>query len=209
MAFLLYANIFFEGAHMSRIGKKPIALPAGVQIRSENDVLTVKGPLGELQRTLHPAVGVEFTDKELSITPKDLKDPSAKPLWGLYRSLVNNMVTGVTKGFSKTLEVVGTGWKFEMRDPKTIQLYLGFSHELLFPLPEGVKAELGADKGRGGSDKPPTSSLRITLSSINNELLGQVCATIRAYRPPEPYKGKGVKYQGEVIRRKAGKAGNK
>jgi large subunit ribosomal protein L6 len=195
---------------MSRIGKKPIPIPKNVQVSCKDGVVTVKGPKGELQRTLHPEVGVMIEDGEIKILQTSPGREDTKSLWGLFRSLISNMVTGVTEGFSKTLEVNGTGWKFEMRDKRTIQLFLGFSHPLYFEVPKGVDADLVlTDKDRQKSDKTNLSSLRITLSSIDNELLGQTCATIRAYRPPEPYKGKGIKYLGEVIRRKVGKAGTK
>ncbi|MDR2350331.1 MAG: 50S ribosomal protein L6 [Deltaproteobacteria bacterium] len=182
---------------MSRIGKLPIALPKGVTVKHEAGVLTVKGPKGELKRKLHPGVTVELSDAELKIFPANPDAPDAKPLWGLFRSLANNMVTGVTAGFSKTMEVVGVGWRIEEEGKDALKLSLGYSHPTVYKLPVGVSAEVDSKVGR------------VKLSSVDNELLGETCAKIRAYRPPEPYKGKGIRYQGEKIRRKAGKAGAK
>ncbi|MDR3154214.1 MAG: 50S ribosomal protein L6 [Deltaproteobacteria bacterium] len=182
---------------MSRIGKLPITLPQGVQVTWKDPELEVKGPKGALKRRLHAAVTAQVEGGSLKVVPRDPSDPSSKPFWGLSRSLAANMVTGVSAGFSKTLEVQGVGWKIEEEGPRALRLSLGFSHPVIHALPEGVEAKVDTKAGR------------VSLSSVDNELLGQTCATIRAYRPPEPYKGKGIRYMGEVIRRKVGKAGSK
>ncbi len=179
---------------MSRIGKLPVTIPAGVTVTQDGNRITVKGPRGELTRTL-PAV-ITVTQENGTLTaarPSD--DPSHKALHGLTRSLVANMVDGVTKGFQKTLEIVGVGYKAETR-PYGVQLALGFSHPVEYRAPAGIKLTAPA----------PT---QIVVEGANKEVVGQVAAELRSLRPPEPYKGKGVKYQGEIIRRKAGKAGGK
>ncbi|MDR1313366.1 MAG: 50S ribosomal protein L6 [Deltaproteobacteria bacterium] len=182
---------------MSRIGKLPITLPKGVAVAWNDPDISVKGPKGELKRRLHHKVTVENVDGGVKIVPRDESDPASKPFWGLSRSLVNNMVTGVSEGFSKTLEVQGVGWKIEEEGARALRLSLGYSHPVIFQLPEGVDAKVESKAGK------------VALSCVDNELLGRTCATIRAFRPPEPYKGKGIRYQGEVIRRKVGKAGSK
>jgi large subunit ribosomal protein L6 len=182
---------------MSRIGKLPITLPTGVAVTWKDPDISVKGPKGTLKRTLHGRIKAELDGGTLKIVPRDEADPASKPFWGLTRSLVNNMVTGVSEGFSKTLEVQGTGWKVEEEGPRALRLSLGYSHPVVYQLPEGVDAKV----------EPKAN--RVQLLAIDNELLGRTCATIRAYRPPEPYKGKGIRYMGEVIRRKVGKAGSK
>ncbi|MDR2611952.1 MAG: 50S ribosomal protein L6 [Deltaproteobacteria bacterium] len=182
---------------MSRIGKLPITLPNGVKVAWSDPDIEVKGPKGSLRRRLHEKVTVESDGGLLRIVPRDAADPASKPFWGLTRSLVNNMVTGVSAGFTKTLEVQGVGWKIEEEGPRALRLSLGFSHPVVFALPEGVDAKVDSKAGR------------VALSAVDNELLGRTCAAVRAYRPPEPYKGKGIRYLGEVIRRKVGKAGSK
>ncbi|MDR1040245.1 MAG: 50S ribosomal protein L6 [Deltaproteobacteria bacterium] len=182
---------------MSRIGKLPIPLPKGVKIAWSDPDIEVKGPKGTLKRRLHHKVTVDTSDGGLKIVPRNAGDPASKPFWGLTRSLVNNMVTGVSEGFTKTLEVQGVGWKIEEEGSRALRLSLGYSHPVIYALPEGVDAKVESKVGR------------VALSSVDNELLGRTCATIRAFRPPEPYKGKGIRYQGEVVRRKVGKAGSK
>ncbi len=179
---------------MSRIGKLPIALPSGVEVSITEQEVVVKGPKGTLSRQFHPMVLIEREENALRVKPQD-QSQQARALWGLSRSLLNNMVVGVSTGFTKVLEIIGVGYKAEM-DGSTLKLALGFSHPVIFPLPEGIS----------GSVEKNTI---VTLTGYDKELLGQVCANLRRYRPPEPYKGKGIKFQGEVIRRKVGKAGVK
>jgi large subunit ribosomal protein L6 len=179
---------------MSRIGKLPVTVPSGVTVTQNGNRITVKGPRGELTRTLPAVISVTLENGTLTASrPSD--DPSHKSLHGLTRSLVANMVEGVTKGFQKTLEIVGVGYKAETR-PYGLQLALGFSHPVEYRAPEGIKLTA-------------TNPTTVVIDGADKEVVGQVAAEIRSLRPPEPYKGKGVKYQGEVVRRKAGKAGGK
>ena len=179
---------------MSRIGKLPVAVPAGVTVTQDGNTITVKGPRGTLTRSLPQVITVTLENNTLTATrPSD--DPQHKALHGLTRSLVSNMVEGVTKGFQKTLEIVGVGYKAETR-PYGLQLALGFSHPVEYRAPEGIKLTA-------------TNPTTVLIDGADKEVVGQVAAEIRSLRPPEPYKGKGVKYQGETIRRKAGKAGGK
>jgi large subunit ribosomal protein L6 len=179
---------------MSRIGKLPIPVPKGVTVTLDGHHVSVKGPKGELARDVHPEIIIVQEDGTISVRrPSD--DPRHRALHGLTRSLVFNMVEGVTKGFTKTLEIVGVGYKAENR-PYGLQLALGYSHPIEYKAPEGIKL----------TAPTPTS---ILVDGANKEVVGQVAAEIRSLRPPEPYKGKGIKYQGEQIRRKAGKAGGK
>jgi large subunit ribosomal protein L6 len=179
---------------MSRIGRRPIAVPAGVDVQLDGNTVRVKGPKGELVRTLHPDVVVRREEGELIIErPSD--EPRHRSLHGLSRTLVANMVEGVTTGFTKILEIVGVGYRAETK-PFGLTLQLGYSHPIEYKAPEGI----------GLRAVSPTV---VEVSGTNKEVVGQVAAEIRSLRPPEPYKGKGVKYQGEVIRRKAGKAGGK
>ena len=179
---------------MSRIGRRPIAVPAGVDVQLDGNTVRVKGPRGELQRTLHPDVVVRREDGELLIErPTD--EPRHRALHGLSRTLVANMVEGVTTGFTKILEIVGVGYRAETK-PHGLTLQLGYSHPIEYKAPEGISLRA-------------VSPTVVEVSGTNKEVVGQVAAEIRSLRPPEPYKGKGVKYQGEVIRRKAGKAGGK
>jgi large subunit ribosomal protein L6 len=181
---------------MSRIGKAPINIPSGTEIKvASNNEVTVKGPKGELKLAVDPDIKVEVDGKTAHIVrPTDQKRHRA--LHGLYRALVANMVKGVSEGFSATLEIVGVGYKANI-EGQILELSLGYSHNLFLQLPNEVKAVTTAEKG-----KNPT----ITLTSHNKELLGLVVAKIRSYRKPEPYKGKGIKFAGEVLRRKAGKS---
>jgi large subunit ribosomal protein L6 len=180
---------------MSRIGKHPVALPKGVTVTlQDGNVITVKGPRGELTRSLPTAMIVAQADGQVTVTrPSD--EPQHKSLHGLTRTLVANMVEGVTKGFTKQLELVGVGYKAEVR-PYGLQLALGYSHPIEYKAPTGIKLTAPV----------PT---QILVEGANKEIVGQVAAELRSLRPPEPYKGKGVKYAGEQIRRKAGKAGGK
>ena len=180
---------------MSRIGQAPIAVPSGVDVTVEGRVVTVKGPKGELTRTVPATISVQKVDAELVVQrPNDERDNRA--LHGLTRSLVNNMVVGVTDGFRKQLEIVGVGYRAEAQGPTAIRLALGFSHPVNVTAPDGITFEVPV----------PT---QIVVSGIDKEVVGQVAADIRSIRKPEPYKGKGVRYQGERVLRKAGKAGKK
>ena len=179
---------------MSRIGKKPIALPKSVNASIEGQRIKIKGPRGELERVVHPAMSLAVNDGEIVVSrPSD--ENEHKALHGLTRALLANMVEGVTSGFQKTLEIVGVGYKAENR-PYGLQLALGFSHPVEYRAPKGIKLT---------APQPTT----VVIEGADKEMVGQVAAEIRSLRPPEPYKGKGIKYQGEHIRRKAGKAGGK
>ena len=179
---------------MSRIGKKPIDVPAGVTVTVEGRNVTVKGPRGTLSRSLPPIVAVKVDGAVVNVTrPND--ETASKAMHGLTRTLVANMVDGVTKGFQKNLDIVGVGYKAENK-PWGLLMSLGYSHQIEVKAPEGIKLNAPT----------PTS---IVVDGANKEVVGQIAAEIRSLRPPEPYKGKGVKYQGEIIRRKAGKAGGK
>ena len=179
---------------MSRIGKRPIPVPSGVDITIDGNTVRVKGPRGELQRTLHREMLIEREDGQLLVKrPSDA--PTHRALHGLSRTLVANMIEGVTTGFKKTLEIVGVGYRAETK-PFGLTLQLGYSHPIDYRSPEGISLRA-------------VSPTVVEVEGANKEVVGQVAAEIRSLRPPEPYKGKGVKYQGEVIRRKAGKAGGK
>jgi large subunit ribosomal protein L6 len=176
---------------VSRIGKKPVAIPPGVKVQKKDRQVTVAGPKGELNAQVHPDVTVEISEATITVQrPSDSK--AHRALHGLWRALLQNMVNGVTSGYMRKLELVGVGYRAEMKGKK-LQLALGFSHPILFQPPDGIKIET-----------PSQTSVMIT--GIDKQLVGQVAAKIRSFRPPEPYKGKGIKYEGEVIRRKAGKA---
>ena len=180
---------------MSRIGKNPIALPQGVEVKVDGNVVTVKGKLGELTQELKSDITVKIEDGTLTVArPSDSKDHRAAH--GLYRALINNMIEGVTKGYTKELELVGVGYRASNQGQK-LDLALGFSHNIVLNLAPEVKVETVSEKG-----KNPI----IKLSSFDKQLVGQVAAKIRAFRKPEPYKGKGIKFVGEVLRRKAGKS---
>lgn len=175
---------------MSRIGKLPIPILSGAKVTLKDRTIRVEGPKGTLTRELHPKVALEIKDDAIHVTVSKEKDRAAQ---GLVRSLVNNMVLGVTNGFERVLEVNGIGYRATVSG-SNLTLNLGFSHPVDFPLPKGVEADV---------DKNNT----IRLTSFDKELLGQTAASIRALRPPEPYKGKGIKYSDERIQRKAGKTG--
>ena len=179
---------------MSRIGRMPIDIPAGVTVKLDGQEITVKGPKGELTRTLHPNIKVTVNDNVITVErPNDEKENRA--LHGLTRALIANMVTGVSVGFKKELEIVGVGYRAQMKGKK-LALTLGFSHPLELDPPEGITIEC-------------PSATQIVVSGPNNEHVGEFAAKIRGYRLPEPYKGKGIRYVGEHVRRKAGKAGTK
>ncbi|KAA0128779.1 50S ribosomal protein L6 [Chryseobacterium sp. SN22] len=180
---------------MSRIGKAIITVPAGITITENNGVVTVKGPKGELSQELTAGITIEQKDGELNVNrPSDTKQHKA--LHGLYRALINNMIVGVNQGFEKKLELVGVGYRASHAGQK-LELALGFSHGIVLELPGEVKVDTLTEKG-----KNPI----ITLTSHDNQLLGMVAAKIRSFRKPEPYKGKGVRFVGEIVRRKAGKS---
>jgi large subunit ribosomal protein L6 len=176
---------------MSRLGKVPIKLPQGTQAEIEHDFIVVKGPKGELRQRLHDLVKVEIGDNEIRTVVKNSKVKREKAFWGLYRSLINNMVKGVNEGFAKKLEVVGVGFKVSL-DGRKLILNVGFSHPVEYSLPEGIDALVEGNV--------------ITINGIDKQLVGEVAARIRKVKKPEPYKGKGIKYIDEVIRRKVGKA---
>ena len=180
---------------MSRIGRAPIAVPAGVEIKIEdNNVVTVKGPKGTLTQQLHPNMTIELEGAELTVKrPNDLKEN--RSLHGLTRSLLNNMVVGVTEGYKKTLEVNGVGYRVALEGNKLV-MNLGYSHQVIMEAPEGITVEV------------PTPN-QIVVSGFDKQKVGQFAANVREKRPPEPYKGKGIKYSDEVIRRKVGKTGVK
>lgn len=179
------------GEHMSRVGRKAISIPKQVKVNIKDNEVFVEGPKGKLQLKVPKAFKVELKNGGLSISrPSDLKDDIARH--GLYRSLINNMIVGVFKGCSKQLEIQGVGYKAQVQG-KNLNLQLGFSHQINLPIPEGIAIK---------TPKPT----QIFIESIDKKLLGDVAAAIRAYYKPEPYKGKGIRYQGEYVRRKAGKA---
>lgn len=190
---------------MSRIGKKPVILPAGVtaELVKGNliQTLKIKGPKGELVQEIHPKVLVVVNDGEVNIGVAKQEDKREKALWGLFRSLVQNMVDGVTTGYTKQLDIVGVGFKAEIRGT-TLVLNLGFSHPIDFEIPAGVEAKVEKDPSKASILQYQTT---ITITGISKQLVGQVSANIRELRKPEPYKGKGIKYSDETILRKAGK----
>lgn len=174
---------------MSRIGKQSIKIEQGVDVRIELGVIFVKGPKGELKRSLISSLNTKIEDGQIIITPKD-EEKQTRAFWGLQRSLIANMVEGVTQGFSKKLELVGVGYKASLSG-KDLVLDIGFSHSVTIPAAEGITFEVEKTK--------------ITILGIDKELVGQTAASIRKIRKPEPYKGKGIRYEGEVVRRKIGK----
>jgi len=181
---------------MSRIGNLPIKIPQGVSIDiSADNIVTVKGKLGQLTQFIHPSVKINIDGDTLTLTRSN-DEKQTRMYHGLYRALLNNMVTGVSEGFTKTLELVGVGYKAQAQG-QILELSLGFSHNVLFELPPEITVTTVTERG---------ANPKIILKSFDKQLLGQVAAKIRSLRKPEPYKGKGVKYQGEYIRRKAGKA---
>jgi large subunit ribosomal protein L6 len=175
---------------MSRIAKQPVAVPASVEVRRAGQLLTVKGPKGTLEHRIHTLVEVNLTDKQVTFSPRGTSS-LANALAGTTRALINNMMTGVSKGFEKKLELIGVGYRAQAKG-KVLNLTLGYSHPIDYPLPEGVTAET-------------PSQTEILLKGNDRQLVGQVAAEIRAFRPPEPYKGKGVRYSDEFIVRKEAK----
>lgn len=183
---------------MSRIGKLPIELPAGVTITVNNGEVTVKGPKGELKQVVNPAITVVVEDGVCHVTrPDDEKENRA--MHGLYRSLIHNMVVGVSEGYKKTLELVGVGYRAS-NNGQVLELALGYTHNIFLGLPDEVQVQTVSERNQNPL---------IVFESADKQLIGQVCAKIRSFRKPEPYKGKGVKFKGEVIRRKAGKTAGK
>jgi len=177
---------------MSRIGKRPVPIPAGVKVEIQGQAVKVQGPKGRMELAVHPAIGVQIQDGRVVCSrPSDEK--FHKALHGLTRSLVANMVAGVEKGFERRLELVGVGYRASLLGPN-LNLALGYSHPILYPIPAGIKIEV-------------KDQTQITVSGVDKQQVGAVAAKIRSFRPPEPYKGKGVKYAEERIRRKAGKTG--
>jgi large subunit ribosomal protein L6 len=180
---------------MSRIGKAPIVIPAGVTVKVDGNTVTVKGPKGELSETINPELTVAVEDGHITLTrPSDEREHRAQH--GLYRALIHNMVVGVSTGYRKEMELVGVGYRANANG-QVLDLALGFSHAIYIKLPPEVKVEAKSER-----NKNPL----IILESADKQLLGQVCAKIRSLRKPEPYKGKGIKFVGEVIRRKSGKS---
>lgn len=176
---------------MSRVGKKPVQIPSGVEVKLEGDKMTVKGPKGTLELEIHPNVTVSIEDNEVKVSVKDENNVGDRALWGLFARLIGNMVTGVSEGFEKKLEVNGVGYKVSVQG-RVLKLDVGFSHEVDFPIPEGL--DITVEKNV------------ITVRGIDKQAVGETSARIRRIRKPEPYKGKGIKYVDEVIHRKAGKA---
>jgi large subunit ribosomal protein L6 len=182
---------------MSRVGRKPISVPAGVDCKLDGVELKVKGPKGQLERRLHPNMQVTIEGDLITVTrPTDGRID--RSLHGLTRTLISNMVIGVTEGFSKTLNIVGVGYKVDLKG-KALNLSLGYSHTIDYPAPEGIEFEVDIDSKKNV----------IVVKGKDKEVVGQVAAEIRKLRPPEPYKGKGVMYENEKIRRKAGKTATK
>ncbi|MCC6719642.1 MAG: 50S ribosomal protein L6 [Acetobacteraceae bacterium] len=175
---------------MSRVGKYPVEVPAGVQVAIAGRILTAKGKLGELTLELTDNVEATVEGNQVTVTPRGNSAP-ARMMWGTTRANVANMVRGVSDGFSKSMEITGTGYRAAVNGSNLV-INLGFSHDVVYPIPEGIKVVC----------ERPTS---IKIQGVDKRLVGQVCAEIRAWRPPEPYKGKGVKFEGEAIRRKEGK----
>jgi large subunit ribosomal protein L6 len=178
---------------MSRIGKKPVPIPAGVEVKVGADAVQIKGPKGSLSTPVHPSVAYAVEGSEVVVSRVD-DSRLARGQHGLRRTLLSNCIEGVTKGFQKVLDVIGVGYKVAVQG-KSVVLTVGFSHPVEYPLPAGIDAAVEGNK--------------LTLSGIDKQLVGEVAAQIRRVRPPEPYKGKGIKYVDEHIRRKAGKSGSK
>ena len=179
---------------MSRIGRKPVTVPKGVTLQVQGNTVAVKGPRGELRRTLHPEMQVAL-DKDQFTVARPSEEKRHKALHGLTRTLVQNMVDGVSKGFSKSLEIQGVGYKAEAK-PYGVNLIVGYSHPVKYEAPKGIKISVD-------------NNTMLKIEGADKELVGQVTAELRSVRPPEPYKGKGIRYVGEQVRRKAGKTGAK
>jgi large subunit ribosomal protein L6 len=175
---------------MSRIGKNPVAVPSGVQVAMSRQTLTAKGPKGELALRVPDSITATIEGGKIIVAPRE-KTREARAMWGLQRTLVNNVVRGVSQGYNASLEISGVGFRANVQGPK-LTLQLGFSHDVEYDIPKGI--EIKVDKQTG-----------IRIAGIDRQLVGQVAAEIRAFRPPEPYKGKGIKYAAEYVRRKEGK----
>ncbi len=175
---------------MSRVGKYPVEIPSDVTISLVGNVLSAKGKLGELKMDLTDLVETKIDGNKVSVIPRT-KEAQARMMWGTTRANIANMVKGVSQGYTKTLEITGTGYRAAVQGPNLV-VNLGFSHDVVYPIPEGIKV----------SCEKPTL---IKVEGVDKRKVGQVCAELRTYRPPEPYKGKGVKFEGEAIRRKEGK----
>jgi large subunit ribosomal protein L6 len=184
---------------MSRVGNKPITIPQGVDIKIENNTVFVKGPRGELSQRVDPDIKVEIKDAQLQVS-RPTEQKRHKAMHGLYRALINNMVVGVSEGYTRKLELVGVGYRVEVINNDILDLTLGYSHHVYFKVPPEIKIKTEAEKG-----KNPL----ITLESHDKQLVGQVASKIKSLRKVEPYKGKGIRFVGEHIRRKAGKAAAK
>lgn len=180
---------------MSRIGKQPIEIPEKVEVKIDGSLVSVKGPKGSLEQKIHPLVKVELKENTIVLSVNKPENSEEGALWGLFRSLLANMVEGVTGGFEKKLEINGVGYKARMEGKNKLILNVGYSHPVDFNLPEGIDGQVDANV--------------ITISGIDKQLVGETAANIRKVRKPEPYKGKGIKYIDEVIRRKVGKAAAK
>ncbi|MDR1729730.1 MAG: 50S ribosomal protein L6 [Prevotellaceae bacterium] len=180
---------------MSRIGKLPISIPAGVAVSMKDNTVTVKGPKGELSQDVNPEIKVEIKDGEITLTRSNDEGPN-RSMHGLYRSLINNMVIGVSQGYKKELELVGVGYRASNQG-QVLEFALGFTHNIFMQLPKEIKVETKSERNQNPL---------VILESCDKQLIGQVCAKIRSFRKPEPYKGKGIRFVGEQIRRKAGKS---
>jgi len=174
---------------MSRVGKKPILIPEGVEVKIEGNIVTIKGPKGELQKEIRPEIGVEISEGKIVVSPK-IETKKTKAIWGLTRALLSNMIKGVTEGYEKKLEIEGLGYR-ALLEGTDLLLYVGFTHPVKIKASEGIKFSIEKNI--------------ITVAGIDKELISQIAAKIRKIKPPEPYKGKGIRYLGEVVRRKVGK----
>lgn len=180
---------------MSRIGKKPIVIPSGVEVTLSGDTIRVKGPKGHLERTISTVVDVKVDSGNIQVSPPAVANKQGGAMQGLTRTLIANMIDGVTKGFERVLEINGVGYRAELKG-KMLSLALGYSHPVEYPLPEGITVEV-------------EKQTKVTVKGIDKQLVGATAAKIRSFRGPEPYKGKGIKYADERILRKAGKTGKK
>jgi len=183
---------------MSRIGKQPITIPAGVTVEIGSDLITIKGPKGTLTFNILEGVKVSQDAGVLQVSIKDAAQKQQKAFWGLTRAMIQNMVVGVSEGYTKALEIIGVGYKFDIKSPTKMELAIGFSHKVLVDAPNGVTIEADANEKN-----------RIHIKSHDKQLLGYFAAYIRSLKKPEPYKGKGIRYAGEHVRRKAGKTAGK
>jgi large subunit ribosomal protein L6 len=183
---------------MSRIGKLPISIPAGVTITVNDNVVTVKGPKGTLTQEINPNITVGVENGQINVTRPD-DEKLNRSMHGLYRALIHNMVVGVSEGYKKTLELIGVGYRVSNQG-QVLELALGYTHNIFLGLPSEIKVETKTERNQNPL---------IILESADKQLIGQVCAKIRSFRKPEPYKGKGVRFKGEVVRRKAGKSAGK